>query len=142
MNRVKITISACVASLACGAWAIGEGRPPGAEFYPEQTQEVVRAQQLEQTTMGEVGVVPENTREESASDVATTPGADATVALASDPEATAALRSAEATVPSKGFAWWGLAAFAAFGAGGAWGVRRWLAANVPPMPAPSRRSRW
>lgn len=139
INRaLLVTLSLAWAGMAL---AIGEGRPPGAEFYPEMTQDQVAEQQSHQDTMGEVGVVPEDTEVPAPTSGEAAPAAEGVVSGADQGRAAGTVRKAGAVKSAQGFPWWGLAAFAAVGAGGAFGLRHWVGKNVPDMPA-NVKPRW
>lgn len=141
VGRQRAWTAALALSWASLALALGEGRPPGAEYYPEMTQDQVAEQQSHQDQMGEVGVVPGDTEVYAPSETDAAPQAQDVVSNASQERAAATVKQAGHKKSASTFPWWGLATFAALGAGGALGVRQWVVKNVPDMPPPPKR-RW
>jgi hypothetical protein len=119
---------------ATSGWSFVEDRPPGAEFHAETSQEQVAQEQRFQKSIGEVGIVEEDTEVPATVGGETSPEAADVVAQAHDPVAAETVRRAGAPRESRAFPWWGLAVLGVLGTGGVLGVRAWVARNVPEMP--------
>jgi len=144
MNIARLIAILTLTGGIVSAFAWHEDKPPGAKFFPEESDEVRAAQQSDQRVMGEVGVVVEDTQPPSTAH-SDGPDSDAAQVVGEAPDPAQALKEVERVQREDERGPWNLIAWCAvcgaIGFGGVVAARQWLNKWVP-EPPPLTRRKW
>ena len=138
----KLALLVAVLGIAALAPApIREAPPPGTPILPHHTDEQLTEEQKNQKVQGEVGSVPQVTDRPEVTSESAAPDAAKTLQQAESTQvAEATLKKAGKELEEKSgglpVVFWAVL-FAALGFGGVYGVRYWVAKNIP-LPGDSK----